>query len=149
MKNTLVFSIVFLILIACAMGCSSNQDSKIQPITYQDYIEKIWDFNQHPDKLVFKGETAVIVEFYSQHCGPCRLLMTHLEKMAEEYDGKLKVYKVDAEEEKELATIFKVNGYPALFLFPKDGHKMMRHNGLMNEETLRNVIEEQLLDPTQ
>lgn len=147
MKKTLVFSIV--LLIACAMGCSSDKDSKIQPITYQDYIDKIWDFDQHPDKFVFKGNTAVIIEFYSRHCGPCRLLMNHLEKMADEYEGELTVYKVDAEQEKELAFLFKVEGYPALFLIPKDGHKMMRRDGLPSEENLRTLIEEQLLDPTQ
>lgn len=147
MKKTLVFSIV--LLIACAMGCSSDKDSKIQPITYQDYIDKIWDFDQHPDKFVFKGNTAVIIEFYSRHCGPCRLLMNHLEKIADEYEGELTVYKVDAEQEKELAILFKVKGYPALFLIPKDGHKMMRRDGLPSEENLRTLIEGQLLDPTQ
>ena len=147
MKKTLVFSIV--LLIACAMGCSSDKDSKIQPITYQDYIDKIWDFDQHPDKFVFKGNTAVIIEFYSRHCGPCRLLMNHLEKMADEYEGELTVYKVDAEQEKELAFLFKVEGYPTLFLIPKDGHKMMRRDGLPSEENLRTLIEGQLLDPTQ
>ena len=146
MKKTLVFSIV--LLIACAMGCSSDKDSKIQPITYQDFIDKIWDFDQHPDKFVFKGETAAIIEFYSRHCGPCGLLMNHLEKMADEYEGKLTVYKVDAEQEKELAVLFKVEGYPALFLIPKDGHKMMRRDGLPSEEGLRTLIEEQLLDQT-
>lgn len=147
MKKTLVFSIV--LLIACAMGCSSDKDSKIRPITYQDYINNIWDFNQYPDKFVFKGNTAVIVEFYSRHCGPCRLLMNHLEKMADEFEGELKVYKVDAEQEKELAILFKVEGYPALFLIPKDGHKMMRRDGLPSEEDLRTLIKEQLLDQTQ
>jgi len=147
MKKTLVFSIV--LLIACAMGCSSDKDSKIQPITYQDYINNIWDFNQYPDKFVFKGNTAVIVEFYSRHCGPCQLLMNHLEKMADEFEGELKVYKVDAEQEKELAILFKVEGYPALFLIPKDGHKMMRRDGLPSEEDLRTLIKEQLLDQTQ
>ena len=146
MKKTLVFSIV--LLIACAMGCSSDKDSKIQPITYQDYIDKIWDFDQHPDKFVFKGNTAVIIEFYSRHCGPCRLLMNHLEKMADEYEGELSVYKVNAEQEKELAFLFKVEGYPALFLIPKDGHKMMRRDGLPSEENLRTLIAGQLLDPT-
>jgi thioredoxin-like negative regulator of GroEL len=75
--------------------------------------------------------------------------MNHLEKMADEYEGELTVYKVDAEQEKELAILFKVEGYPVLFLIPKDGHKMMRRDGLPSEENLRTLIEEQLLDPTQ
>ena len=109
-------------------------------------ILKIWDAEKHPDSFVFEGNTAVIVDFYANWCGPCQQLFPMLEKLANEYEGELIVYKVNKEVEENLASAFKVQGLPALLLIPKSGHPLKMYNGLPSEEKLRSIIEEQLLD---
>jgi len=141
MRKALVFSI--LLILAGATACSK---SKVQDITYQDYLDKIWDFEQHHDTFVFKGNTAVIIDFYSKRCGPCMQLLPIMEKMAEEYEGDLTIYKVNADEETGLAHMFKVKGLPVIYRIPASGKYIKRHDGLPSEETLRSIIETELLD---
>ena len=141
MRKTLVFSI--LLILAGATACS---ESKVQNITYQDYLDKIWDFEQHHDTFAFKGNTAVIIDYYSKSCRPCMELLPIMEKMAEEYEGDLTIYKVNVDEETGLAHIFKVKGLPVIYFIPASGKYIKRHDGLPSEANLRQIIEKQLLD---
>lgn len=144
MKRFFVFS--FLLVVVCATSCSLERDKKARHITYQEYIDKIWDFEKHPDTFVFKGNTAVIVDFYSKSCRPCMKLLPIMEKMAEEYEGDLTIYKVNVDEETRLAHMFKVTGLPVIYFIPVSGSRIKRYDGLPTEESLRTIIEEQLLD---
>ena len=144
MKRFFVFS--FLLVVVCATSCSLERDKKARHITYQEYIDNIWDFEKHPDTFVFKGNTAVIVDFYSKRCRPCMVLLPIMEKMAEEYEGDLTIYKVNVDEETRLAHMFKVEGLPVIYFIPASGSRIKRYDGLPSEESLRTIIEEQLLD---
>lgn len=118
--------------------------SKVQHITYQDFLSKIWDFEKNSDAFVFKGKTAVIVDFYADWCGPCRRVAPIMEKLANEYDGKLTIYKVNVDQEKELASAFQVRSIPTVLFFPLKGQPMMQV-GAMSEQDYRKVVEEQLI----
>ena len=141
MRKALFFSI--LLILAGATSCS---DTKVQPITYQDYLDKIWDFEQQHDTFAFKGNTAVIVDYYSKSCRPCMELLPIMEKMAKEYEGDLTIYKVNVDEETGLAHMFKVKGLPVIYFIPASGKYIIRHDGLPSEANLRQIIENQLLD---
>ena len=67
-----------------------------------------------------------------------------MEKLAEEYDGKLLVYKVNVDQEKGLSTAFQVKSIPTVLFIPMEGQPMMQV-GALPEEGYRKVIEEQLL----
>ena len=144
MKKTVISCM--LLILASATACFHDKDSKIQSITYDEFFTKIWDAEKHPDTFVFEGTTAVIVDFYASWCGPCQKLFPILEKLANEYEGDLVVYKANKEIEEKLAAAFKVQGLPALLLIPKNGHPLRMYKGLPSEEELRTIIEEQLLD---
>ena len=144
MKRFFVFS--FLLVVVCATSCSLERDKKARHITYQEYIDKIWDFEKHPDTFVFKGNTAVIVDYYSKSCRPCMKLLPIMEKMAEEYEGNLTIYKVNVDEETRLAHMFKVTGLPVIYFIPASGSRIKRYDGLPTEESLRTIIEQELLD---
>ena len=141
MRKALVFSI--LLILAGATACS---ESKVQNITYQDYLDKIWDFEQHHDTFAFKGNTAVIIDYYSKSCRPCMELLPIMEKMAKEYEGDLTIYKVNVDEETGLAHMFKVKGLPVIYFIPASGKYIKRHDGLPSEANLRQIIEKQQLD---
>lgn len=148
MTHRVIFSI-FLLLIG-ATSCSIKEESKVQHLTYQGFTERIWDIEKQPDSFAFKGNTAIIVDFYAKWCGPCVQLLPIMEKMANEYEGDLTIYKVDVDKEKDLATAFKIQGLPAMLCISSTGNHVRRYNGLPSEEDLRTIIEEELLDkPTQ
>ena len=146
MTLRVIFSI--LLLMTGVTSCSLKKDSKVQHISYQDFNERIWDIEQHPDSFAFKGNTAVIVDYYAKWCGPCVQLLDIMEKIADEYEGDLTVYKVDVDKEKDLATVFKVQGLPDMICFSSTGRTVRRYHGLPSEADMRIIIEEELLDKT-
>lgn len=69
---------------------------------------------------VLKSDKPVLIDFWAGWCGPCRMLSPVISEIAEEYDGKVKVCKVNVDEEMELASAFRVSSIP-LIVVMKDG----------------------------
>jgi thioredoxin len=116
-----------------------QKESKVQHLTYQEFIKKVWDFEKNPSNFVFNGKTPAIVDFYADWCGPCRRVAPILEKLAEEYDGRLSVYKINVDQEKELASAFQVRSIPMMLFIPMEGQPLMQV-GALDEAQLRNVV---------
>ena len=76
--------------------------------------------NENFEQEVMRSEVPVLVDFYAEWCGPCRMMSPIVEEMAETYDGKIKVGKVNTDEYPELAQSFGVMSIPSFF-FIKDG----------------------------
>jgi len=142
MKKTIIFSLMLLLTSVSLMG--QEEKSKVQHIDYEGFLNKIWDFEKNPNEFVFKGKTAAIVDFYADWCGPCRRVAPIMEKLANEYDGRLTVYKVNVDQAKDLASAFGISSIPTVLFIPKKGQPM-KQVGAMSEADYRKVIEEQLL----
>ena len=145
MKKNIIFIVLALMIGSTAMAQDKKSESKVQHITYQDFLKKIWDFEKNPNEFVYKGKTAAIVDFYADWCGPCRKVAPILEKLAVEYDGKLTVYKVNTDQEKALSSAFQVRSIPTLLFIPLKGKPMMQ-TGAMSETELKKIIEERLIN---
>ncbi len=87
------------------------------------------------EKEVVQSEIPVLVDFWGPQCKPCLALMPHVEKLAEEYEGKLKVTKVDASQNRRLCIKLRVLGLPTI-LFYENGEEVKRLGGsdLTSEE---------------
>ena len=84
---------------------------------------------------VLKSEIPVLLDFFATWCGPCKMLAPILEEIAKENAGKIKVCKVDVDEEAELATAFRVQSIPTLVAF-KDGKAINMAVGYRKKEDL-------------
>lgn len=92
---------------------------------------------------VLKAQGLVLVDFFADWCGPCQLAGPILEKLSKEYEGKVKMVKVNVDESQELAAKYEVMSIPTLFFF-KNGQETKRQAGFSGEADLKSLIEEQL-----
>lgn len=84
---------------------------------------------------VIESPVPVVVDFYANWCGPCRLLAPILERIAEAYQGRVRIVKVDVDQEPELAGHFGVSSIPTLAFF-QNGRLVDRHAGLLDPRIL-------------
>ncbi|BAK97844.1 thioredoxin [Oscillibacter valericigenes Sjm18-20] len=84
-----------------------------------------------------------MVDFWADWCGPCKMVAPFVEKIADDYDGKALVAKVNIDEEPELAQQFGVMSIPTL-VFLKNGREFDRKVGVMPPETFTSVLDENL-----
>ena len=105
-----------------------------------DFKEYIYNYEAHPTKWVYRGDLPCIIDFYADWCAPCRKQNPILEKIAKEYEGKVIIYKVDTEAQRELAAFFGIRSLPTLFFVPM-GEDPQAAAGLMLEPEFRKIIE--------
>lgn len=90
---------------------------------------------------VLGSDVPVLVDFWAEWCGPCRMIGPALEELATEYEGKIKIAKVNVDENPMLPAKFGVRGIPALFMF-KGGEVVSNRTGASPKASLKGWIEE-------
>jgi len=120
--NRLKF-LFFLLLAATFSNASAGnaEEAIVRKLTKADFYDKVMNLEKNPESWKYSGNLPCIVDFYADWCGPCRKASPILEELALQYKGKIVVYKVNTDEEKDLARAFKIQGIPAFLWVPKDG----------------------------
>lgn len=114
----------------------------VEHLTKDTFKSKVFDYEKNRE-WKYEGNLPAIIDFYADWCGPCKMVAPILEELSKEYDGKLNVYKVDTEAERELAGVFGIQSIPSLLFVPKDGQPQMAM-GALPKDTFKKAFKEVL-----
>ena len=144
-------SLVALLLAACETQATNNdknnkKENKMKTIelTKADFLKKVMDYETNPNEWKYLGDKPAIIDFYASWCGPCKMVAPILEELAEEYDGQIYIYKVNTEEEQELAGLFGIRSIPSILFIPM-GEQPQMATGAMPKSSFKEAIDKVLL----
>ncbi|MDO5665070.1 MAG: thioredoxin [Bacteroidia bacterium] len=118
MKKLIVLFTV-LGLVFSAMATEPKVKKTVKPITLNTsgFIEKVFDYNNESE-WKYKGDKPAIIDFWAAWCGPCKQIAPVLDELAAEYGNEIYIYKVNVDEEVEVARAFGIQSIPTLLYIP-------------------------------
>lgn len=121
------------------VATDENKTEAAIHITGEEFREKIMDY-RNSQEWNFKGDKPCLVDFYADWCAPCRITSPIIEDLAEQYQGKINVYKVDVDKEKELASVMGIRSIPSFLYCPVEGKPRMNSGIGQSEEETRQMF---------
>ncbi|MEI7663390.1 MAG: thioredoxin [Bacteroidota bacterium] len=125
-----------------------NNDGQVVNLTAASFQKLVWDYKSSPQNWVFSGEQPCIIDFYADWCRPCKMVAPILAELSLEYKGKIRIYKVNTDEQRELAGLFNINSIPAVMFIPKNGKPQMSV-GALQKTAYKDMIQNILLPKTE
>ena len=113
-------------------------------LTKEDFLAKVANYEQNPTEWKYLGDKPCIIDFYANWCGPCKMVAPILEELSEEYKDQIYIYKVNTEEQEELAAAFGIRSIPSILFCPMNAQPQMAQ-GALPKNTFKQAINEVLL----
>jgi thioredoxin len=122
----------------------SGESGSVIQLTNAVFLDKIYDYKKDPEKWVFKGDKPCIIDFYADWCRPCKMVAPIMEDFSEKYKGQVVIYRVNVDQERELAQFFGIQSIPTVFFCPAKGEPQMTQ-GALPKETYEKIVTDFLL----
>lgn len=114
-------------------------------LSTEDFKQKVMNYEKHPQEWVFEGSRPAVIDFYATWCGPCKMTAPIIERLARQYKGKIDFYKVDIDQERELAQLFGIQSIPTFLFIPLLGQPTIQM-GAMQMADFEEIIKTELLN---
>ncbi len=114
----------------------------MENLTKETFIEKVFDY-ENEEEWKFKGDKPAIIDFYADWCGPCKIVTPVFEELSKEYEGKVEIYKIDTEDQQELAQTFGIRSIPSILFIPLEDTPQMSMGALPKaafEEAIEDLL---------
>lgn len=112
---------------------------KVIYLSTADFKQKVMDYESHPKEWLFAGNRPAVIDFYATWCRPCKMMSPIVEQLAQQYAGKVDFYKVDIDQEPELASIFGIQSIPTFLFIPMKGNPTAQM-GMMEKSDMERMI---------
>ncbi len=134
-------------MVSCTMSAKSGEgkaagtESKgeVVHLDKAGFLQKIFDYEKNSTKWEYAGDKPCIVDFYADWCGPCKQVAPILAELAAKYKDDIVIYKVNVDQEQELAAVFGVRSIPTLLFIPKEGQPQVSMGALPREEFVKQI----------
>lgn len=125
---------------------TTKTETKMKTIhlTKEEFLTKVFNYETSTE-WKYLGDKPALIDFYASWCGPCKALAPVLEELAAEYGDQIYIYKINTEEEQELAAAFNIRSIPTLLFIPLEGQPQMSM-GAMPKNSLKEAIDKVLLN---
>ena len=116
---------------------------QVRHLTSEEFKELVFNYETEKE-WKYKGTLPAIIDFYADWCGPCKMVAPILKELAIENSGKIVVYKVNTEDEQELASVFGISSIPTILFVPMEGQPQ-GSLGALPKSQFEKIIKEVLL----
>ena len=143
----LIFSVILSLSVvtdACAQHGRIGDESKTIKLNKKEFLKRVADFEKSPSVWKYLGDKPAIIDFYADWCGPCRRLAPVLEELATEYNNEIYIYKVNVDDNKEIAEAFGITSLPTIVFVPMSGNPSAG-TGFLPKDVLKRAIKDILI----
>lgn len=147
LRNVWMALMAFL-LVSCSMSAKTEGDNKVDETTVAkgevivlnkaDFLTKVFDYEKN-SQWAYAGDKPCIIDFYADWCGPCRQVAPILKDLAVLYKNDIVIYKVNVDQEQELAAAFGIRSIPTILFIPKTGQPQLSMGALPREEFVKQI----------
>lgn len=146
LKDLFLISVV-LLLVSCSMSAKSDKNEtekvaaqgEVVVLDKATFLTKVYNYEKNQSEWVYEGEKPCIVDFYADWCGPCKKIAPVLKELAGEYKNDIIVYKINVDNEKELAAAFGIQSIPTLLFIPAKGKPQLAQGALSKEQFVEQI----------
>lgn len=136
-----------LILVSCSMSAKPEKNgtekatatAEVVALNKASFLTKVYNYEKNQTEWKYEGNKPCIVDFYADWCGPCKRIAPILKELAAEYKDDIVIYKVNVDNEKELAEAFGIQSLPSLLFIPLNGKPQMAQGALSKEEFVTQI----------
>jgi thioredoxin 1 len=145
MRTKTIWTFFFAAFLFFALDAQAK-DGEVMKIDKAQFKVLVMDYEKSPKEWKFAGKLPCIIDFYADWCGPCKTASPILEELALKYKGKIVVYKVNTDQERELSTVFGISGIPAFLWVPQQGNPTMSSGVAKSAEETKVQFEKMIQD---
>lgn len=146
LKDLFLISVV-LLLVSCSMSAKSDKNEtggvaaqgEVVVLNKADFLTKVYNYEKNQSEWVYEGTKPCIVDFYADWCGPCKKVSPILKELAGEYKNDIIIYKINVDNEKELAAAFGIQSIPTLLFIPAKGKPQLAQGALSKEQFVEQI----------
>lgn len=146
LKDLFMISVV-LLLVSCSMSAKTDKketenvaaQGEVVVLNKADFLTKVYNYEKNQTEWVYEGDKPCIVDFYADWCGPCKKVSPILKELAGEYQNDIIVYKINVDNEKELAAAFGIQSIPTLLFIPAKGKPQIAQGALSKEQFVEQI----------
>jgi thioredoxin 1 len=165
-----ILSLLGALFILALVSCSSGADKKMKPeetglpavhntlavtvdtlrvdkpvhLNKEGFLKLVMNYEKHPDIWIYEGKIPCLIDFYADWCRPCRSTAPILDELAARYAGEIIIYKVNVDEEQELAGLFGIENIPSFLYCPLNGKPTMSSGIVGTQEETKAMFVRQI-----